>query len=1812
MREKSDLQSKIAETKHANSFFVKEGKEQDWQICLKEAFFENVIPIKLLQKVDQSFFPEFLFKKKTLSAQVSPCDTFNVVSELSGAEKGAFTGSSLPSQKLLKKTIILDRNSFTKNAAKLIDEDRWRAVEFLIGNNFEVYLAVKKEGGTDFMAITSKNAPNLKAANELLNDEDLENFELTEDLFKKLTKLNPQISADGLINPSVEDMFFVAALSHFSSSKNLSPTDLPLESKMGVKDISLINSTLRTKKYKTNLYLIVAAAIVILFIGVRSYQTNRINSLRKKVGNNPEFDNQIIGSMSYYFGLHHASNKSFIDFSGENFFKTKQNASNLLGEIIYDNLIVGDHPQGIQADKTTQGFLNSLSQSLHNNLVINDNWQVRSRSKKGMAYISSQVGDYEIRDENSSSSSFFQMESIGEALNSDGSPINIRTDLENFEINKEGKLFFKPRVETIFKQFVPEVLTESKVNKFKDSYDASYFRFSTDLPANQRTRLFSVSSSEKLVGIIEDSHDLKIEKGKDGFFYATSSSDRKLSYVIRAEEGLLKDNVEELLPTNHPIQKIIDDYSDAKKGFYLSTPKDFALPENKENDIDKWLNEIYETRSGACRYRVAAVYNKIVKTDPSQKDNVRIVGINNNHVVLEVRQDEKSNWLPINLGGSEAEVSYENTYDQKTADDLPFIKIGSVAFVGTILALALKAYKKGLSTKKEDLKKAGKDEDNEDINIENQFSDAKNKEEVGLEKEEEAKKRITELLQSKRKFLKIDQQEKLCELVLVNKRTLLQTDKTQNSANFLIESLSQKGKKVFYLDEPRKIFHKKTLRIDPNQIVKIFNASEFDKFKAQNQENGEDAVIIINWNVFNSQQNVALNNLLDGGDNSIVSLVENIPNDASFLSRHQSLISSDCEFAPNLVSEFLPKAASDSVFSSQKILVDLEGAPDWRQKLFGSIDLVDNQIFWGKSEFCRHLEAAEKSFVVSNISAQAKKDFEKEILEAKSRGFFDYHGHQLPFPQNLEIEFSEKSFDFAKFNNPEQGFVVNVRSNFSDLANLPENAAIVNTNFFDHLLNRNLIENQKYSKISGLIAENKDKELNLFITFELSPQQYYCMLNEALGHKVTLNLYLAPNVSLPNLVATKEIANNPSKLIEEVSQKRPQIFITNNANQIAQEIAQEITKRGDKIYAVIDAEDYNYSDLFDKITYSRSGNSYTGFNQVLSDFATNLNQGEKIILKGDFSDSLLMTMHSILCAKDSKYSAIGDNLILVIEAKEIQQESKKKSLEFLGKNFCKIKNYEDLLPKKSDFDLIENGEKAADLADLQNSKEKARQFIEVRKESVANALEEKSILQIIGHSGVGKSSLLKLLQQENSRYEVYDEMINFKDWAENEGDKTKILFIDESNIENSHLTKFSPLKIFNHDQTNDEKVKILHDQKFYEIGKNHKVVFARNPNNYSDGRNAQKLFDDGVSTVYFRDFPSSYIYEKILHEPIYQLLDESVKSLVCEEDFQRKSQELIAQYQSFNSDKRAQNDEINCETVRELQEKMMLYLNEKIPAKKTSDIQSDRFITTEATKDLEQKLCDAIEIRLKQKAGIFGNLHVGLNGFIIEGEPGIGKSELIGAVLEAKGVIDGNIESDIKSQKYYKISASMTSKEKREAIVRAFEEGNVLWIDEINSCIDDDGLEKTLNAALTGKHPLGKTGSFAAGFLMISSINPPILSGRSQLSPAIKHRSNIYQSKSLNDYELDDLKKISRHCFEVQQRQAQLDQKISTDFDIPAIATKAFYEELQKPDGIKINLRDLRDVLGIFGNYPPKSIEFKDSSNLSSGSVLSKRTPILT
>ena len=114
----------------------------------------------------------------------------------------------------------------------------------------------------------------------------------------------------------------------------------------------------------------------------------------------------------------------------------------------------------------------------------------------------------------------------------------------------------------------------------------------------------------------------------------------------------------------------------------------------------------------------------------------------------------------------------------------------------------------------------------------------------------------------------------------------------------------------------------------------------------------------------------------------------------------------------------------------------------------------------------------------------------------------------------------------------------------------------------------------------------------------------------------------------------------------------------------------------------------------------------------------------------------------------------------------------------------------------------------------------------------------------------------------------------------------------------------------------------------------------------------------------------------------------------------------------------------------------------------------------------------------------------GLGGLIIEGEPGIGKSQLVYKILETFGIC------------YYQIPVSMPCAEKKQFLLTAFHAGGVVVIDEINTAAM---MEDLLNDLLMGRAPDGRPAE-KTGFLLIGTQNPVSMAGRAKLSSALQHR----------------------------------------------------------------------------------------------------------
>lgn len=176
----------------------------------------------------------------------------------------------------------------------------------------------------------------------------------------------------------------------------------------------------------------------------------------------------------------------------------------------------------------------------------------------------------------------------------------------------------------------------------------------------------------------------------------------------------------------------------------------------------------------------------------------------------------------------------------------------------------------------------------------------------------------------------------------------------------------------------------------------------------------------------------------------------------------------------------------------------------------------------------------------------------------------------------------------------------------------------------------------------------------------------------------------------------------------------------------------------------------------------------------------------------------------------------------------------------------------------------------------------------------------------------------------------------------------------------------------------------------------------------------------------------------------------------------------------------------------------------------TAYLSESEFLWTGAHLQLRPYLEDIFAVRAF-KASATAETHVqkagGLGGLIIEGEPGLGKSEAVIAFCKEKDIA------------ITYICASLQSDAKIQMLQEAYYKGAVVVIDEINS---SPMLERLINDLLMGRLPAewradGK--EIIPGFTLIATQNPIYMAGRAATSTAVEHRT---MKVVLQDYSLAD------------------------------------------------------------------------------------------
>ena len=328
---------------------------------------------------------------------------------------------------------------------------------------------------------------------------------------------------------------------------------------------------------------------------------------------------------------------------------------------------------------------------------------------------------------------------------------------------------------------------------------------------------------------------------------------------------------------------------------------------------------------------------------------------------------------------------------------------------------------------------------------------------------------------------------------------------------------------------------------------------------------------------------------------------------------------------------------------------------------------------------------------------------------------------------------------------------------------------------------------------------------------------------------------------------------------------------------------------------------------------------------------------------------------------------------------------------------------------------------------------------------------------------------------------------------------------------------------------------ILINGQYYALTDKHKVIFAGNPLDYGDERKLAPFFQKHGNAVVFQPLSSDCIYEEIL-KPVFDksnLTNDQINKIathilkiyqyICDVSTKevlitaRELQMMALLMRSFMNDyKDANIDQLSqsvCYSIAKnlIPENHRDLFREKfggnLPTLTKAKTQDSEFISTTSRNRSQQQLHQLLKLRdLRRNSALAVNDAIkygGLGGMVLEGEPGVGKSEMVFAELRAQGFEKQDPNQPTEHPKpFYYMPVSMQLSDKKALLLRAFDEGAVVVIDEINS---SPMMERLLNDLLMG-YDENKKRPTNPGFMIIGTQNPAIMGGRREASAALSRR----------------------------------------------------------------------------------------------------------
>ncbi|MCF6765038.1 hypothetical protein L3V82_04560 [Thiotrichales bacterium 19S3-7] len=901
------------------------------------------------------------------------------------------------------------------------------------------------------------------------------------------------------------------------------------------------------------------------------------------------------------------------------------------------------------------------------------------------------------------------------------------------------------------------------------------------------------------------------------------------------------------------------------------------------------------------------------------------------------------------------------------------------------------------------------------------------------------------------------------------------------------------------------------------------------------QDHKHPPIIVINYSNFSAAEIVRFNSILDDlkkidgieipQNTKIIGIRnQNDPNvyqGADFLSRFDQR---------HHVSEVAPIASPIRDLEQDEIvdgpIIDLFHAQDWKEILLGRWIINGDELYY-QDGLLKEALTHGNSLILKNIPKS--KEFEEFFSLAKIHGKICHNGIEIKLPKEFKVIDAQEGYDFEELKDN----VVALDNQFN------ANAITLNPTLLSQFFNRYRIDNldKKLTMADGYLKAYQDGTLEVNLTRNLTDDQWARLLTECKHLNIKVVIHTNEAVELPFDVEINKV-KKAAFLLENIS-----AIQTNDPDVTVSSILDE----HDSIaFDVIHVTDLTTSDLLKKINGNLNDVTLKfEFNETEHYLINAIQQNKNILLYGEFNNEFSDALIDFLNAQDqytgklylvspdmSAFSSVAVNEEVVQpQAKLALLEKKGYDEKYFGSlnDFIEIESFAQLETRVKYLQLSDSdnsdhawhgldalsSEIVFDEFDLEHAQEMAELFQQQRILKLTNQLAHSPYVFITGLTGVGKTTTVCKFFQDNEAYHFYQNQSSIKLWAKDTSDKQKILFLDEANLTHTNWSEFEGL--FNTPPS------IFIDGELIELTAKHKVIFAGNPLSYGDERTLAPLFKRHGSAVEFSPMSLEFIYDRIL-KPVFKGSDfegDEAKLLLPILDVYQylcslsKDEVLISprelQMMALLTLNASITDPINCVNYAKfysyslgrnsVPEDKLLEFEEKFSAVRPVKIElldlkerDHSFVVTESRKPIQQLLNDSLALRALKQAQPYLSQYSGLGGMILEGEPGVGKSDIVIKTMLSNGLKEG--------KDFYLLPISMPLEEKKRLLLKAFDEGAIVVVDEINSA---PMLEELLNALLMGKNLQGHIAE-KPGFMVIGTQNPASFSGRKQASQALERR----------------------------------------------------------------------------------------------------------